>query len=1295
MEAIFDHPISTNPILAVKNESDNVCFDDRGEDFVYHTNGEMSRVNIYPIQQMLTGKWKETNDSWYLEIFPHIKDGLQANKYCIYDAEVGKDLPYNDPLIMRKIRANEYKVYDDGQKIQLLNSALYEKIITRKKISSAQIVLGEILTEKFPENGEVTHTIIPNMKKIWEHKGDFKFSVTEEQFPEFIDILKSYNSQLFEKMDREESVIFPALTQKRGEYSSLTVDIDLRYEGLNQKRQFTNEMISSVNKIIVDALMEDFDENLNYECFKLWREYPYNDRENGVTKDGFHLEYPFIVQKIEYWRFFYKKVAAVIDSVFRKIPNLVNKSLVFDETSITGNWLTYLSAKPGRRPMTVRGDTLNGGRKIVSASVWEKLSETSRQKSICEVDLVEILAVRYGKKINTLRDPIIPQLNVLAKIDYEEKLKKRIEAVDATTGMIIGLLNIISMKHLSHAEWIKVCFGVFYYVKNSKNEIVAEDLSLLQDAFVKMSVAVNDDASYDVKATALWTANIDNGEYCEANRPCTIGTLRHYAILANEPEYQKLIGNEETTKWPSVQPEDIDYYTNARFPADTMEVYSNRYIRPLDINDFDTALIWSHVNTGKTTAVIKLVKDNPGKSVVLITFRITLAEKLYGDLIQSGFEIYNEVKGSLTHDRMIVQLDSLRRLQTFHWDIVIMDEMNLLLGHMESPLMKKYGEVISNLERVTEQAEKLIMMDAYMTPRVSTFVQHVKRKEHVEVVETEYGMQTEIRQDRVKIYKNEYIPEEQKRKVFFTPNRETLINEIKQDIVEKQKICIVSMSKKFANVIAEISKNCGAKDVVVYTGDTIKYNRASLRNVEETWKGKQVVIFTQTIVAGVSYAGEEKFDKIYMYCVPETGTWDTVIQMLNRVRDVSTREMIVYVEGCIYEPRHSDYIFSTAKIEENILAKIDSQENLMAREVFNRRVFDRRRNSFTYNVTKDWVYWVCIENHRHRLFSNRYFKFIVVKKLKDLGCEIYNLDTVKQDVVEQIKEEFTLMYDSFRTREIKSIFGAPEISDEEYLEVQKKIQSGQQITEAEANSHRKKFCRDIYKYYDELDPESHAKFFENKEVRKFLNRCNFHISAEDIELYLMEIEKMRRTDENGFYLETNLPVEIVGGAPFNGTILKAGEEKIQEEKKIHLIEKYMVADYAERAGEFNLMAVDNSDSRFTMMLVSILHLLGFTLNGGCDVISPNIPAAKLRITRNWTFFNQYCGGRKYSPEIVNNMTDREFIKWLNYSLRAKFGLSINQKKKSGLWIKRYDYNPFPLYSKNNILGKTQATNDEL
>jgi hypothetical protein len=196
-------------------------------------------------------------------------------------------------------------------------------------------------------------------------------------------------------------------------------------------------------------------------------------------------------------------------------------------------------------------------------------------------------------------------------------------------------------------------------------------------------------------------------------------------------------------------------------------------------------------------------------------------------------------------------------------------------------------------------------------------------------------------------------------------------------------------------------------------------------------------------------------------------------------------------------------------------------------------------------------------------------------------------------------------------------------------------------------------------------------------------------------MYLMEIEKLRRTDENGFYLDTNKPVEVVGGAPFNGNILKADEEKIQMEKKIHLIEKYMVADYAERAGEFSLMAVDNSDSRFTIMLIQILHLMGFTLNGGCDVFSPNIAAAKLRITRNIVFFNQYCGGRKQCAESINKMTEKEFMRWLNYSFKAKLGLSIAQKKKSGLWIKKYEYNPFPLYSKNNILGKTQVNSEDL
>ncbi|KAL6745368.1 hypothetical protein V8C86DRAFT_3215300 [Haematococcus lacustris] len=99
---------------------------------------------------------------------------------------------------------------------------------------------------------------------------------------------------------------------------------------------------------------------------------------------------------------------------------------------------------------------------------------------------------------------------------------------------------------------------------------------------------------------------------------------------------------------------------------------------------------------------------------LLLTFSRTLIRKYAQSLKSLGFVNYLDVKEYyLNQDRIVVCLDSLPRLASPGFDVVIVDEALSVLLHMGSPFMaSKINEVTWHLQLVLIQANRLFLLDA-------------------------------------------------------------------------------------------------------------------------------------------------------------------------------------------------------------------------------------------------------------------------------------------------------------------------------------------------------------------------------------------------------------------------------------------------------------------------------------------------------------------------------------------------------------------------------------------------------
>lgn len=127
---------------------------------------------------------------------------------------------------------------------------------------------------------------------------------------------------------------------------------------------------------------------------------------------------------------------------------------------------------------------------------------------------------------------------------------------------------------------------------------------------------------------------------------------------------------------------------------------------------------------GKTEALGEYIAERagaqPGLRVLVISFRRVLADKMAGELRRAGCDLdfvnYQDIQKqpSFNSDLLVVQLDSLYRVERKLYDIVVLDECQSITMHTCSTIMQQVLPVIQELNWHLINAKQVIMMDACM-----------------------------------------------------------------------------------------------------------------------------------------------------------------------------------------------------------------------------------------------------------------------------------------------------------------------------------------------------------------------------------------------------------------------------------------------------------------------------------------------------------------------------------------------------------------------------------------------------
>lgn len=362
-----------------------------------------------------------------------------------------------------------------------------------------------------------------------------------------------------------------------------------------------------------------------------------------------------------------------------------------------------------------------------------------------------------------------------------------------------------------------------------------------------------------------------------------------------------------------------------------------------EFNQYNTLCIQATLGLGKTNTLYDFLKYNLGNkynSCLIVSFRRSLCAKYLQDL--PSFELYEKIIDSTIdsslHSRLICQVDSLKRIRG-KYDLVIFDEVSYTLNHIVSSVSDK-KRCHDNMIQLMYDNNHMIFMDALFNHEMVQYIQSFNRK--------------------ISYIINEYTIHDDKKVFNYNTNKTALIDEFKKSIENGENVAIATNNKDMLDFIDNLLINDykHIKKLFIKRENKLNYDL-------NQWKTVQVLGYTPSIVAGISYT-EKHFDKMFGIFCNTSATADMALQQLFRVRNISSKEFHI----CCDITGKNDY----PEIDEDI-------RNLIIKE-------DKCLVKGLENITIDYIKKNIIEDEYFNLFR-------MYQKNKFKSCNNFMKELIK------------------------------------------------------------------------------------------------------------------------------------------------------------------------------------------------------------------------------------------------------------------------------------------------------------
>ena len=344
--------------------------------------------------------------------------------------------------------------------------------------------------------------------------------------------------------------------------------------------------------------------------------------------------------------------------------------------------------------------------------------------------------------------------------------------------------------------------------------------------------------------------------------------------------------------------ESIESWIREYFPtaAYARRVLSRVCAADIAVAEAGVCVLQAPKGTGKSKAICAAVATLPASTSVLqITFRRSLAWSscfMLGADATLYSNITDAVISARSHPRLTIVINSVARVRGCY-DVVVIDEIVSVLDMLSGSLLDAPTRVATCtvLANLIGSAKTVIIADAMLDAACIDFVLLCRQMARAERGERLHPLPALRVVDYVQRIHADYT---------YVPHAslDTWMAGVIAAIEARKRLVIPCMTKAQALRVRDACvKHLPASEVFTYTADTDPaVLRAHMSDIHAHWRGARVLIYSPVITAGCSFELPH-FDVVFFYGYVGTGAVRSAIQMIARVRDVSTKTVHVYIGG--------------------------------------------------------------------------------------------------------------------------------------------------------------------------------------------------------------------------------------------------------------------------------------------------------------------------------------------------------------------------------------------------------------
>jgi hypothetical protein len=572
------------------------------------------------------------------------------------------------------------------------------------------------------------------------------------------------------------------------------------------------------------------------------------------------------------------------------------------------------------------------------------ITNVSNDSHLIEIDIDDTLpksqiASKKNTKLNT------PILNV----------DKTVNNIDI--AIIKQYVDILKPERADdYNSWLNI--GMCIYNSNSTKE----GLSLWNEWSMKSD-------SYDGQNILMW-----KWRSFETHRKkvLSIKTLKYYAKKDNPELYSAInhINNmcEDVQKYNAITINE-NYLLNRvdgiyERIKDRKTIVTQSVWKWLKTSIIKTFAFKSPYNTGKTSLVSQILDEFDPQKVLFITHRQSLTNELYGTFGNHGFCSY--LNQAFDAQRLICQIESLHKItlnsDPFYYestriinsyDLVILDEIESLLYHYESPTIELKQQTFNLMSDIIRKSKKVLALDGDFGNRAYDFI-------------SDFGNS---------IILHNTIKKDPKH-ISFSNDLIKFDKSINDQLLDNKKIVIVTMSADIATKYYEKYKS--SYKVLMHCGKSDDQLKELLKNVEGNWIKYDMIIYSPSVQSGVSF-DIPHFDKMFVVLSSKSCSARDLNQMCHRVRQFMNNNIDVYLNGL---PFREKVVFHTYDEAAEYVKLIYSKYSIG---------YDNLENYETSLYTK-----ILIHNELENLNKSPYYFVPMFIKLINEKGNTYSFDDSKK-----------------------------------------------------------------------------------------------------------------------------------------------------------------------------------------------------------------------------------------------------------------------------------------------------------